>query len=36
MVEAQDAADIVEVLLVKGDGFVEPARFPVGAGEIVA
>ena len=35
MVEAQDAADVVEVLFVQGDGFVESARIPVGSGEVV-
>ena len=34
MVEAQGASDVVEVLLVQGDGFVEPARIPVGSGEV--
>ena len=27
---------VVECLPVQGDGFVEPARFPVGGGEVVA
>ena len=30
---AHDAGDVVEVLLVQGDGFVEPARIPVGSSE---
>ena len=34
MVEAQGAANLVEVLLVQGDGFVEPARIPVDGGEV--
>ena len=36
MVGAQDADGVLEVLLVQGDGFVEPAARPVGAGEVVA
>ena len=36
MVGAQDADGVLESLLVQGDGFVEPARVPVGAGEVVA
>ena len=36
MVGAQDAGEVFEVLPVQGDGVVEPARFPVGAGEVVA
>ena len=36
MVGAQDAGAVFEVLLVQGDGFVEPARVVVGAGEVVA
>ena len=36
MVGAQDADGVLEVLLVQGDGFVEPARVPVGTGETVA
>ena len=36
MVETQDADGVLEDLLVQGDGFIEPARIPVGAGEIVA
>ena len=35
MVGAQDADGVLEVLLVQDDGFVEPARVPVGAGETV-
>ena len=33
MVEAQGAGDVVEVLLEQGDGLVEPASIPVGAGK---
>ena len=33
---AQDADGVLEVLLEQADGFVEPACFPVGAGEVVA
>ena len=36
MVGVQEAFEVLEVLLVQGDGFVEPARIPVGAGEAVA
>ena len=36
MVEAQGAGAVLEVLLEQGDGFVEPARIPVGASESVA
>ena len=36
MVGAQNAGEVFEVLLEEGDGFVEPARFPVGAGEVMA
>ena len=36
VVGAQDAGAVFEVLLVLGDGLVEPARFLVGAGELVA
>ena len=36
MVEAQGAGAVFEVLLQEGDGFVEPARFPVDAGELIA
>ena len=36
MIGAQGAGDVVEVLLEQMDGFVEPARIPVGAGETVA
>ena len=36
MVGAQDAGAVVEVLLEQFDGLVEPARFPVGAGEAEA
>ena len=36
MVRVQEAGAVFEVLLVQGDGLVEPARFPVGAGEVVA
>ena len=35
MVGAQDAGAVFEVLLVLGDGLVEPARRPVGDGEVV-
>ena len=33
---AQDADGVLEVLLEQTDGFVEPARFPVGTGERAA
>ena len=33
---AQDADGVLEVLLEQTDDFVEPARFPVGAGEVAA
>ena len=33
---AQDADGVLEVLLEKGDGLVEPARFPIGASEVAA
>ena len=33
---SQDAGTVFEGLLVKADGFVEPARVVVGAGEVVA
>ena len=36
MVGAQDAAAAAENLLVQGDGLIEPAARPVGAGEVVA
>ena len=36
MVGSQDAGGILEDLLVHGNGFVEPAARPVGAGEFVA
>ena len=35
MVGSQDAGEVVEVLLEERDGLVEPAHFPVGAGEVV-
>ena len=34
MVRAQDVDAVGEILLVQGDGFVEPARRPVGDGEV--
>ena len=34
MVGSQDADGVLEVLLVQGDGVVEPARIPVGVGEL--
>ena len=33
---AQDADGVLEVLLEQTDGFVDPARFPVGAGKVAA
>ena len=36
MVGVQEAGAVFEVLLVQGDGFAEPARFPVGDCEVVA
>ena len=33
MVEAQGAGDVVKVLLEQGNGLLEPARIPVGAGK---
>ena len=36
MVGAQDAGAVFEGLLEQGDGLIEPARSPVGAGEVVA
>ena len=36
MVGAQDAGAVFEVLLVQGDGLVEPACVVVGVGEVVA
>ena len=36
MVGAQGAGAVFEGLPVQGDGVVEPARFPVGCGEVVA
>ena len=36
MVEAQGAGAVFEVPLKEGDGFVEPARIPVDAGELIA
>ena len=36
MVGAEDVGAVGEGLFVQGDGFVEPAGFPVGAGEVVA
>ena len=36
MVGTQDADGVLEDLLVQGDGLVEPACVPVGAGEAVA
>ena len=36
MVGAQDAGAVLKVLLVQGDGLLEPARVVVGAGEVVA
>ena len=36
VVGAQEAFEVLEVLLVQGDGFVESARGAVGAGEVVS
>ena len=36
MIRAEDACAVFEVLLVQGDGFVEPACVLVDAGEVVA
>ena len=36
MIGAQDAGVVFEVLLVQGDGLVEPARVAIGASEVVA
>ena len=36
MVGAQEAFEVLEVLLVQGDGFIESACVLVGAGEVVA
>ena len=36
VVGAQDAATAAENLLVQGDGLLEPAGCPVGAGEVIA
>ena len=36
MVGSQDAGVVGEGLLVQGDGFVEPARVAIGAGEVAA
>ena len=36
MVGSQDAGVVGEVLLVQGDGLIEPAGILVGAGEVVA
>ena len=33
---SQDAGVVGEDLLVQGDGFIEPARVAIGAGEVVA
>ena len=36
MVGSQDAGAVLKVLLEEGDGLIEPAGIPVGAGEVVA
>ena len=36
MIRAEDACAVFEVLLVQGDGLVEPARLLVDAGEVAA
>jgi len=36
VVGSQDVGEVDEVLLVQGDGLIEPAGIPVGAGEVVA
>jgi len=36
VVGAQDVGAVLKGLLVQGDGLIEPAGIPVGAGEVVA
>ena len=35
MVGSQDVDAVLKVLLVQGDGFIEPAHVPIGIGEVV-